>query len=463
MFFEVELSKIMGDFLFDGSEMPPEKPVVGEGSVGGRPRLRVPQRDQVEFRTVSLDQLLPADHPARVVWAAVRQLDLTPWLSEIKAVEGNVGRNMADPRLWVALWVYATTQAEGSAREIARLCERDLAYQWLCGGVTVNHHTLSDFRSQGGAKWDALLTQLLAGLMAEGLVKLKRLAQDGMRVRASAGKASFRRKTTLERCHVEAKEQVETLKRLAEENPAELNRRQQAARERAARERLERIEAALANCHELQRQREQRAKVSCEPVKEARASTTDPEARNIKFPNGGYGPGYNAQFSTDTESGLIVGVDVTNSGSDSEQLTPMLDQVKERCGKSPEEALVDGGFATKEAITQAEEKHACTVYAPLKDVAKQIAQGTDPHAKKKGDSPAVAAWRERMGTAAAKLIYKLRPQTAEWVNALCRNRGLWQMPVRGQPKCRIVAILYAITHNLIQAANLRIRAATMTN
>jgi hypothetical protein len=284
-----------------------------------------------------------------------------------------------------------------------------------------------------------------------------------MRVRASAGKASFRRKATLERCHAEAKEQVETLKRLAEENPAELNRRQQAARERAARERMQRIEAALANCNELQRQREQRAKVSCEPAKEARASTTDPEARNIKFPNGGYSPGYNVQFSTDSESGLVVGVDVTNSGSDSEQLAPMLDQVNERCGKSPDEALVDGGFATKEAITDAEEKHACTVYAPLKDVAKQIAQGTDPHAKKKGDSPTVAAWRERMGTAAAKIIYKLRPQTAEWINALCRNRGLWQMPVRGQPKCRIVALLYAITHNLIQAGNLRAKVTTMTS
>lgn len=451
----------MAEFLFDASEMPAENPAVGEPQAIGKPRLRVPQRDQVEFRTASLDQLLPADHPARVVWAAVEQLDLTPWLRAIKAVEGNVGRNTGTPRLWVALWVYATVQAEGSAREIARLCQRDLAYQWLCGGVTVNHHTLSDFRSQGGEKWDALLTQLLAGLMTEGLVQLKRVAQDGMRVRASAGKASFRRKATLERCYAEAKEQVETLKRLADENPDELNRRKQAALERAARERMQRIAAALQNCSELQAQREQRSKVSCEPAKEARASTTDPEARNIKFPNGGYGPGLNVQFSTDTESGIIVGVDVTNSGSDSEQLVPMLDQVKERCGQSPDEALVDGGFATKEAIADAEEKHACTVYAPLKDVAKQIAKGTDPHAKKKGDSPAGAAWRERMGTDAAKQLYKLRPQTAEWVNALCRNRGLWQMPVRGQPKCRIVAILYAITHNLIQAVNLRAKAATM--
>ena len=453
----------MAEFLFAASEMPPQCPTEEEpAAAGGKPRLRVPQRDQIEFHTASLDQLLPAEHPARVVWAAVDQLDLTPWLSAIKAVEGNVGRNTGDPRLWVALWVYATVQGEGSAREIARLCQRDISYQWLCGGVTVNNHTLSDFRSDGGEKWDLLLTQLVAGLMAEGLVKLQCVAQDGMRVRASAGKASFRRQSTLERCYAEAQEQVETLKQLADDNPDELNRRRQAARERAARERLQRIEAALQNCSELQAQREQRAKVAGQPAKEARASTTDPEARNMKFPNGGYGPGFNTQFMTDTDSGLIVGVEVTNAGSDSEQLAPMLDQVQERCGKSPDEALVDGGFATKEAISDAAENHACTVYAPLKDVDKQIAQGTDPHAPKKGDSPAVAAWRQRMGTEAAKKLYRLRPQTAEWVNALCRNRGLWQMPVRGQPKCRIVALLYAITHNLMQAVNLRTKAAIMT-
>lgn len=451
----------MADWLFDASELPERMPVAAEALPAGKPRLRVPCRHQVEFQSASLDQLLPAYDSARVVWAAVERLDLSPWLSEIRAVEGHVGRNAADPRVWVALWVFATLQGEGSAREIARLCERHTAYRWLCGGVTVNHHTLSDFRSQGGDKWDQLLTQLVASLMAEGLVTLHRVAQDGMRVRASAGRSSFRRRETLERCYAEAQEQVETLKRLAEENPDELDRRKQAARERAARERMQRIEAALQHCGELQSQREQRAKITCEPAKEARASSTDPEARIMKFANGGYGPGFNMQLMTDTDSGLIVGVEVTNSGSDSEQLPPMLDQVEQRYEKTPDEALVDGGFATKEAITDAAENHACTVYAPLKDVEKQVAKGVDPHAAKKGDSSAVAAWRQRMSTDAAKQIYKLRAQTAEWVNAQCRNHGLWLLPVRGQPQCRCVALLYAITHNLMQAVNLRAKVAMM--
>ena len=187
---------------------------------------------------------------------------------------------------------------------------------------------------------------------------------------------------------------------------------------------------------------------------EARASITDPEARNMKFADGGYRPGYNVQFATDTESSVIVGVEVTNAGTDNEQLTPMLNQLKGRYDRVPDEALVDGGFAALDAIDQAAARK-CTVYAPLKDEEKQRKAGQDPHARKKGDSDAVADWRARMGTEAAKLIYRLRGQTAELVNAHCRNRQLWHMPVRGRPRCRIVGLLYAIAHNLVVVERLR--------
>jgi hypothetical protein len=179
----------------------------------------------------------------------------------------------------------------------------------------------------------------------------------------------------------------------------------------------------------------------------------------MKFADGGYRPGYNVQFATDTESGVIVGVEVTNAGTDSEELTPMFDQLDERYDRVPDEALVDGGFATIEAIDQAHER-GCTVYASIKDEEKQRAAGKDPNAPKKGDSEAVANWRTRMGTEAAKLTYKLRCQTAEWVNAQCRNRGFWHMPVRGGPRCRIVGLLYAIAHNLLVMERLRPAGAT---
>jgi transposase len=390
----------------------------------------------------------------RIVWAAVCALDLSSWLSEIKAVERHVGRDATDPRLLVALWVFATLKGIGSARELARLCAECLPYQWLCGGVGVNYHMLSDFRSQGGEKWDELLTQIVGVLLDADLVKMERVAQDGMRVHASSGKSSFRRRGGLEQCLEEARQQVETLKQLAEEDAAELTQRQRAARQRAARERQEQIEEAMRQCEELQQQREASAKQSGRKVDEARASTTDPEARNMKFPDGGYRPGYNVQFATDTQSGVIVGVEVTNAGTDSEQLPPMLDQLEERYERVPNEALVDGGFATKGAIDHAAD-HGCTVYAPVKNEEKQKGEGKDPHARKKGDSDATAAWRERMGTEEAKQIYRLRAQTAEWVNAQCRNHGLWRMPVRGQPRCRIIALLFAITHNLIVAGRLR--------
>jgi hypothetical protein len=132
----------------------------------------------------------------------------------------------------------------------------------------------------------------------------------------------------------------------------------------------------------------------------------------------------------------------------------MLDQLEKRYEQMPNEALVDGGFATKDAIDQADQR-GCTVYAPIRAEEKKRADGEDPYARKKGDSDAVAAWRSRMGTEAAKLIYRLRAQTAEWVNAQARNRGFWFMPVRGRERCRTVALLYAIAHNLVVGERLR--------
>jgi transposase len=249
----------------------------------GKPRLLHPIRDQVEMRWASLDDLLEADHPVRVVWAAVCTLDLKSWISEGTAVEGHVCRDATDPRLLVALWVFATLKAVGSGRELARLRKESLPYQWLCGGVSINFHILSDFRSSGREKWDELLTQVVGTLLDAGSVKMDRVAEDGMRVRASADKSSCHRRGTLEECLEAAREQVATLKQLAEEDKADLTRRQPAARERQ-----QRIEEAMRQCEELQQSREAS---SGRNEREARASTTDPEARVLKFPDGGYRPG----------------------------------------------------------------------------------------------------------------------------------------------------------------------------
>jgi transposase len=452
----------VSQFLFPGDELfetTPAQPVQKPGR--GIPRLRVPCRDQAEMSWESLDERLDPDSQARVVWSLVAQLELDAWLRDIKAIEHHVGRNATDPRLLVALWVFATLKGVGSARELERLCTDHLAYRWLCGGVSVNYHMLADFRSQGGDKWDELLTQIVATLMSENLVTMQRVAQDGMKVRADAGKSSFRSGDRIKQFLEDARLQVETLKTLADSNPDELTKQQRAARDRAARERQARIEEAAKQCETLRQEREKSAKQSGRKPTEARASITDPQARVMIFSDGGYRPGYNVQYATDTVSGIIVGVEVTNAGTDSEQMPPMLDQLETRYQRLPQEILVDGGFASLDAIDATENRN-CVVYAPVKDLDKQKKAGKDPYARKTKDTDATAAWRRRMGEEASKVLYRLRSQTAEWVNALCRNRGFRHMPVRGRTRCKMVATLYAITHNLIHQVNVRAAMAKVT-
>ncbi len=214
--------------------------------VAGVRRVLWPNRTQIELRPCDLESLLPEGHRARLVWAWVERADLSAIYASIRAVEGGSGRTAIAPEILFALWLYATLQGVGSARALARLTQEHDAYRWICGGVSVNYHTLSDFRTAHGEALDGLLTESVALLLAEGVVSLKRVAQDGVRVRASAGAASFRRGETLEGWLEAARTQVEALKRQVEDDPSAESRRRQAARERAARERQERLERARA-------------------------------------------------------------------------------------------------------------------------------------------------------------------------------------------------------------------------
>lgn len=417
-------------------------------------RVKRPERAQVEWRPLALDQLVPADHRVRVVWRYVDSLDLSPLYAKIRAVEGKAGRDAVDPRILMALWMFATIEGVSSARQLARLCERDLAYMWICGGVGVNYHLLSDFRTDHESFLDQLLTDTIATLMHEGLVTLEVVAQDGMRVRASAGSSSFRRKKTLEKCRGEARQQVQKLneERENEANQDASNARREAARKRAAAEREQRVENALEELFKLQEQREKRKKGSGE---DARSSTTDPESRKMKMACGGYRPAYNVQFATDGGARLVVGVEVSNSGSDRSQMTSMHDKVRKGYGKVPDHYLVDCGFANKDDITHVE-RAGSKVYAPIHGEESIIVRGNDPYARKKRDSDESFACRQRMATEEAKEIYKQRPSIAEYANAECRNRGLHQFRVRGIDKVRAVTLWYAITFNFIRFMNLGI-------
>jgi transposase len=410
-------------------------------------RLREANRAQQVWGRIDLEAQLPEDHAARTIWAVVERLDLSALYAQIEARDEVAGAAAIDPKILLALWVFATSEGEGSARAIWRLTELHAAYRWLCGGVQVGYHTLSDFRSQQGEVIDKLITQVLALLMTAGLVDLCRVAQDGTRVRASAGAASFRRAQTLESLMQQARAHVEAVTREAAD-PA-ISARRAVARRRGAAQRLERLEAALQQIPEVIETK----KRSGAKEKAARVSTTDPAARVMKMGDGGFRPAYNVQFATTTDPArVIVGVEVTNRGSDMGESTPMLEQIEHRTGVRPAAMLVDGGYAQHAAIDEAAEKQV-TLYTPVPKPRKDDTR--DPHAPREDDSEAVADWRQRMGTEEAKQIYKQRGATAETVNADAKqHRGLDALHVRGLGKVTGSAALFALTYNVLRLITL---------
>jgi transposase len=414
------------------------------------------QRDQMEFQVVDLESLLAPEHPARAVWAYVEQLDLSEPLAVIKACEGEPGRPAADPKILMALWLYATIEGVGSARALARLCEAHAAYRWICGGVSMNHHTLSDFRVEQAGLLDRLLAEGVAALVSEGLVTLERLAQDGVRIRASAGASSYRRRPRLEILLEEAEHRVATLKTELEADPAAGTARRRAAQARAARERVERTKAALERMKELEAQRARRAKKhkkATEKQKEPRASTTDGEARVMKMADGGYRPAYNGQFASDPQTQVIVAVDLDTTGSDGGLMGPMQEQIAATYGQAPQQYLVDGGFHKTDDIEAAHAAGIAVFVPPPNNKHK-----TDPFAPREEDGPGTAAWRRRMSSDEGKAIYRERAKH-ECINAHLRNRGGQRLIVRGREKVRAVLLWFAVAHNLLRALALRGAAA----
>ncbi len=423
------------------------KPPSAESQV----RVSRPQRSQDEFRHFSLETFIRLDDRVRIVWRYVESLDLEPLYQRIQAVPGKAGRDAVDPRILLALWLYATIESVSSARELARLTERDLAYMWICGGVSVNYHLLSDFRTEHREFLEKLLVTSVASLLHAGVVKLDTVAQDGMRVRAHAGSSSFRRKASLERCIETAKSHV---KSVLETEDAVSTNQQQSARERAAKEQLERAEDALKQVIELEAEKEKRAKGTGE---QARTSTTDPDARKMKMGDGGYRPAFNVQLATDGESRVILGVTVTNSGNDGEQMAPMQSKIKKDYGKAPGNYMVDCGFPGVDQVT-AVEQNGSHVLAPIHSEDAMKRRGKDPHARQRRDTDESFAFRQRMANQEAKDQYKKRPSIAEYVNAEFRNRGLTQFRVRGLEKVQAVSVLYALAHNLMRMIGLKVLA-----
>jgi hypothetical protein len=408
----------------------------------------------VRLRAASLDELLPADHRARLVWAFVEGLDLSALHARIRAVEGHAGRPPIDPAVLVALWLHATLEGVGSARELARLVESHDAYRWIAGGVGVNHHTLADIRAGDADLLEDLLVQSVATLTLAETDEAWTVAQDGVRVRASAGAGSFRRRDALDRALADAELRVRSLRAELDADPNARSRRQAAAAERAARQRAERVRRALEALPSVEAVKRRNGR----DPDEARASTTDPDARVMRMGDGGWRPAFNIQYATEVGTGLVCGVAVTGVGSDQGELVPMQARLRRCFGRVPDAIVADGGYASLDGIRDATEDGSLVCAPPTRP-----RDGSrDPFLPLPDDPPAIADWRVRMGTPEGKELYRRRGETAEWVNALARNRGLQRLRVRGIERVRATVTWFAIAHNVMQADLLRRRTEGTT-
>jgi transposase len=381
------------------------------------------------------EDTLPEDHRARLIWRVVQTLDLSAFTAKAKAVQGQVGRDVLSPAMLLTLWLYAISIGIGSAREIARRTKSDDAFRWIVGDKEVGHATLSAFRVGHWTALEKLMTDVLGVLLHKSLVSLDRVAQDGTRVRASASAPSFRREATLLDCREQAALHVKAV--LADPDP-EATEAEALARIAAALDYQERVEAAIATVQALRD----------EGKEEPRASTTDADARVMKMPDGGFRPGYNIQLATaGSELGgprTIVGLLVTNTGSDMGSVTPMLEDIKARTGQLPSQLLADANHA----------KHSCVEAATRAGVEVLIAIPKREQCATTPVSPEVEAWRERMETDEAKRAYRARAGLCELSNAhLKDHHGTASVIVRGLAKVTCVALLGAIAANIVAHAS----------
>ncbi len=439
---------------------------------GGTARYVEAQRDSIVFERFEFDALIGADHPARVVWAYVGQADLSTLYARIRARAHTPGRPPPDPRVVLALWLYACIEGVGSARQLERLTEEHNGFRWLRGGVPLNYHRLSDFRWQAAEVADRLLTEGVTVLWSEGLIDLASLSHDGVRIRASAGASSFRREATLERLLGEAEARIVQLKQEINADPDASNRRARAARERGLREQQERIGAALQALRTLKAERAAAAEKpdKLDPPdgrpsdpgkstkqKEPRCSTTDRQARVMRMPDGGWRPAYNVQLTADCNSDLIVGLDIDTTGSDGGLMAPAAEQVERRYAHRPQRWLADGGFTRLNDIVTLS-RNGIIVFCPLKP---RRNPSYDPAAPRYGDPPEIVAWRRRMvdDAAAGPAGWMRRRAEHERINANLRRQGLQRFNVRGIFKVKAVGLLHALANNLIVAYRLRAAAA----
>jgi transposase len=421
-------------------------------------RVNRADRRQPAFEMVDLERLVPLDHRVRDVWAFVETLDLSLFYARIKARGETAGRPAVDPRILLALWLYATIEGIGSARALDRLCEHHLIYRWICGGVGVNHELLRTFRNESGGFLDQLLTRGLTALIAEGLIRLDEMITDGTKVRASASRSSMRHKPRVAELETELKARIARLREELEADPAATERRLKVRRLAAAEERIRRVRAAHEKFAEREAAQSARAKqrpgeaASQTEADAPRVSTTDPDARLMKMADGATRPCYNVQVGTANE--FVVAIQPTERGNDRGLAPAVVAEAERRCGRAPARLLADSTAMTEDDIIGFAASHpVMEVYAPPKgcsETAKPASRARYERERAR-DPQCLKDWRMRMDSEPGKTVYARRSNT-EHPHARMKNCGFGRMLVRGLEKVRTVCLLHAVAHNFILAA-----------
>jgi len=479
----------------------------------GEIKLKAIDRQQLVMATIYVEELISADHKARAIWELVGRLDLSRFTASLRTTKGDAGRPAWDPRLLVSLWVYAYSEAIGSAREIERLMQWNPGMQWLAGLQQINHHTLSDFRIDHKEALDEVFAQMLALLETEGLVDLVQVMHDGTKIRAQAGADSFRREKTLRERLEHARHAVAQMGDPRAEEPKS---RKQAAQERAVRERGQRLEAALEEMKTLQA-----AHATEQEKAEVRVSLTEPEARVMKHGDNAIAPSYNAQITTEAAHKIIVGAHLSQCSSDAQSLLPALEVVAGNLDRAPSQVVVDGGYTNRDNIIACAARDIDLVGILPKPEERSAAamksQGIDPafaphhfrilangesaqcpagctlqylrQSVKRGDryhqyqargedcqacryqrqccpaqaaqgrtisirveeQAAVAAFRKKMESPEHRTIYQRRGEVAEFPNAWIKEKlGLRKFRVRGALKAGSELLWACLTYNVMQ-------------
>ena len=418
----------------------------------------------------SVREWLPAGHLAWYLLDVVERLDLAAFYGEYRA-DGS-GRPAHDPRMMVALLLYAYCVGERSSRRIERRCVEDVAFRVIAANRAPDHTTVSRFRRRHAERLAELFVQLLALCAKAGMVRVGTVAVDGSKLAANAGISANRTyekireevgRMLAEADAVDAAEDERFGDARGDELPAELadpvTRRERL--ERAQRE-LEAEQAARDAEHQamLARRAEHRRRTGrnpkgrppgdgpgTEPPADAKRNITDLDSRIMRGAHGALVQAYNAQALVG-EGRIILAADVTTSPNDSNQLLAMLDAARQNLEQVGHEqkikcVLADGGYWNHDDIATA--RQSTVVVIPT----------SDPHTKQRKLAPRQGPEADRinkiLATAAGKRLYRRRAELVEPVFAHTKHtRRITRFSRRGHKAVRAEWRLIATTHNLLK-------------